>query len=405
MERESSNVKQEITSRSNQDLTSNTILLAEAGPIADMFVLGTKKCAYCSETNAKSKCSRCKTTYYCGRKCQANHWKQGHKKECQPLEQQESHLVQATQGQTQKVSSLGSNKRLKQSSHQDEDEFSDDEDRSAFCTIPYGAELYDETLRWIKQNDPQTKSLRILDDKDEFTEDSYRRIGFYLKDNTHATNLCLSQSNINCIKFGALLEGGLKHNTVLTSLLLEGNQQLLNYGGSKLLAKYLNINKNIDDLDLSDTDLTPDELLDIIPALDGSKIETLTINGNMLHNDMKHLPNTPQSWNQVLKLFEKISLPNLTYLDAEDCQAGGSLCEAIVHLIRKKDSKLKHVDLSSNFLCGMDIEEILKDGAKGNTTLKSLNLSYNEDMEGWVKEWQEELSKSNSSLKVIHELC
>ena len=53
----------------------------------------------------------------------------------------------------------------------------------------------------------------------------------------------------------------------------------------------------------------------------------------------------------------------------------------------------------------MDIEETLKEGAKGNTMLKSLNLSYNEDMEGWVKEWQEELSKSNSSLKVIHELC
>jgi hypothetical protein len=28
------------------------------------------------------RCSQCKISYYCGRKCQSKHWKLGHKSDC-----------------------------------------------------------------------------------------------------------------------------------------------------------------------------------------------------------------------------------------------------------------------------------------------------------------------------------
>jgi hypothetical protein len=44
-----------------------------------------KPCGSCGKlVEGTLKCSRCKSTCYCNRKCQKTHWKSGHKQECQP---------------------------------------------------------------------------------------------------------------------------------------------------------------------------------------------------------------------------------------------------------------------------------------------------------------------------------
>jgi len=48
------------------------------------------------------------------------------------------------------------------------------------------------------------------------------------------------------------------------------------------LAKYLEKNKKIEDLDLDESDVTPDELRLIMPALDGSQIKDLNFSHGML---------------------------------------------------------------------------------------------------------------------------
>ena len=40
------------------------------------------KCAHCGKPNAPSKCSKCKTTHYCNRECQALDWKRHKKEDC-----------------------------------------------------------------------------------------------------------------------------------------------------------------------------------------------------------------------------------------------------------------------------------------------------------------------------------
>jgi len=101
--------------------------------------------------------------------------------------------------------------------------------------------------------------------------------------------------------------------------------------------------------------------------------------------------------------FEEIHLPELTHIMFDHCQGGGDLCKAVAHLLKKKDSKLTSVDLRSNYLYGTCLD-ILKDALKDNTTLRHLDLSYNEDIEDWVGEWITELRERNSPLQVKYDL-
>jgi len=49
--------------------------------------MGEIKCGLCDkEISVKLRCSRCKSVYYCSRKCQIKHWKSNHKKECKSYE-------------------------------------------------------------------------------------------------------------------------------------------------------------------------------------------------------------------------------------------------------------------------------------------------------------------------------
>eukprot|EP01083_Nonionella_stella_P061722 160765_1 len=42
-----------------------------------------KECGYCAQQHATWRCTGCKNIFYCSVKCQASHWKSGHKKVCQ----------------------------------------------------------------------------------------------------------------------------------------------------------------------------------------------------------------------------------------------------------------------------------------------------------------------------------
>jgi len=81
---------------------------------------------------------------------------------------------------------------------------------------------------------------------------------------------------------------------------------------------------------------------------------------------------------------------------------GAETYNEVLHDI-KKDSKLTCVDLRSNYLYGTCLD-ILKDALKDNTTLKHLDLSYNEDIEDWVGEWITELKERNSPLQVKYDM-
>lgn len=56
---------------------------------ATRFVLGKESlsrelgCAYCGYKDITLKaCTRCRAVWYCGRECQMNHWRIGHKEDC-----------------------------------------------------------------------------------------------------------------------------------------------------------------------------------------------------------------------------------------------------------------------------------------------------------------------------------
>ena len=84
--------------------------------------------------------------------------------------------------------------------------FSDDDDRSAFENIDIGAEFYDEELRYVKHNDPETTYLN-LNHMDEFTNRAWARVGSILKNNTHVRRVNLSGCDLES-GFTALMEGG-----------------------------------------------------------------------------------------------------------------------------------------------------------------------------------------------------
>ncbi|CAM6117054.1 unnamed protein product [Calypogeia fissa] len=52
---------------------------------SSMVATRTYHCAVCLNPTT-TRCSRCKTARYCSSKCQAQHWKEGHKQECRPPE-------------------------------------------------------------------------------------------------------------------------------------------------------------------------------------------------------------------------------------------------------------------------------------------------------------------------------
>ena len=41
-----------------------------------------RRCECCGTEGANKCCAACKDTWYCGRECQAKHWKAGHKTKC-----------------------------------------------------------------------------------------------------------------------------------------------------------------------------------------------------------------------------------------------------------------------------------------------------------------------------------
>lgn len=285
------------------------------------------------------------------------------------------------------------------------------EDRAAFGSIDEW-EVYQYELRPVKHNNPNATFLK-LNMYANFTDEAWARVGNCLKNNTHVRNLGLSGCNLDSDKLESLMEGGMDQNTSLRGLVLDQNEHVFYDRGSEVLASYLRKNKNIKDLSLVDTNVTPDELRVLVPALDGSNIEVLDIQGGMLQDDMNpnavelpigaSLENTP-SWKGVREIFADIHLPELIDLNLSHCQASGECCKWIVHLANKKGSKLRSVDLSSNFLYGVCVDDILKDGLKENTTLKHLDLSYNEDIEEWVEEWIAELKEKKSSLEVTYKV-
>lgn len=237
-------------------------------------------------------------------------------------------------------------------SDHDYNSFSDDEDRAAFGNFDIGAETYNEVLRDVKHNDPETTYLN-LNTYSEFTDEAWLRIGQLLKNNTHVRRLNISQCELESGLESLMVGGLLERETPLTSLCITGNQQVFYYEGCKILAKYLQTNKKIEDLDLDESDVTPDELRLIMPALDGSQIKDLNFSHGMLQDDSVYKQaahnsgTTTPSWNGVLKIFEEIYLPELTHIMLNHCQGGGDLCKAVAHLLKKKDSKLTSVDLRS----------------------------------------------------------
>ena len=168
---------------------------------------------------------------------------------------------------------------------------SDDQDRAAFPDIDIWEEFFDEELRFVKHNDPDTKTL-ILNCYDDFTEEAWAKVGSYLKNNTHVQRLSISQSELDYNKFEALMNGGLKDNTSLTGLGLSGNEHMFDEDSLNLLATFLEKNKQIEDLNLGETDVTPNELKLLIPALDGSKVKYLDFSHGMLQDDMQQYPDT-----------------------------------------------------------------------------------------------------------------
>ena len=296
--------------------------------------------------------------------------------------------------------------------------FSDDDDRSAFGNIRIGAEFYDEELRYVKHNDPETTYLN-LNHMDEFTNRAWARVGSIVKNNTYVRRVNLSGCDLES-GFTALMEGGLMdRNAPLTGLSLTQNTHIFHYGNDKLLGKYLEKNKDMEDLDLEETDVTPDTLRNILPGLDGSKLQDLNISHGMLQDDSVNKAVAAQSgsvgtitptWDGVLKIFEDINLPELTCLVLSHCQGGADLCQAVAHLLKNKSNKLRSVDLSSNMFGdyldgygGCDCE-VLKSAVKENTTLKHLDLSYNEEIDDWVEKWIVELKESNSPLRITYNM-
>ena len=164
-------------------------------------------------------------------------------------------------------------------SDHDYDSFSDDEDRAAFGNFDIGAETYNEVLRDVKYDDPDTTFLNLNTDT-EFTDEAWLRIGKLLKNNTHVRRLNISQCEIESGLESLMVGGLLERETPLTSLCITGNQRVFYYEGCKVLAKYLQKNKNIEDLDLDESDITPDELRLRMPALDGSQIKDIQTSGS-----------------------------------------------------------------------------------------------------------------------------
>jgi len=102
-------------------------------------------------------------------------------------------------------------------SDHDYNSFSDDEDRAAFGNFEIGAETYNEVLRDVKYNDPQTTFLN-LNMYTEFTDEAWARIGQLLKNNTHIKRLNISQCEIESGLESLMVGGLLERETPLTSL-------------------------------------------------------------------------------------------------------------------------------------------------------------------------------------------
>mmetsp|Transcript_37115 Transcript_37115/g.90220 ORF Transcript_37115/g.90220 Transcript_37115/m.90220 type:complete len:554 (+) Transcript_37115:78-1739(+) len=60
---------------------------AEAKAARDAKKSAASVCGSCNKSlgSGGKKCSRCKATFYCSRNCQVQHWKQGHKQECDEI--------------------------------------------------------------------------------------------------------------------------------------------------------------------------------------------------------------------------------------------------------------------------------------------------------------------------------
>ncbi|KAJ8616659.1 hypothetical protein MRB53_036031 [Persea americana] len=83
-----------------------TLATATVVPAASSPKTGFHFCARCSSP-ATTRCARCKSVRYCSGKCQIVHWRQGHKQECQQLDNSDlntsANLASVTKSVFQKV--------------------------------------------------------------------------------------------------------------------------------------------------------------------------------------------------------------------------------------------------------------------------------------------------------------
>lgn len=256
-------------------------------------------------------------------------------------------------------------------------------------------------IQGILNNDPDVKDIQLEPDvSGTLSAAAWEFLGVAISDNDHLEAVCISTVHDFIDSDMSMLFRGLMHGGPMKELTISG------YGfglsGIQSMVPFLQYSRNLRHLAILGSHNINAECFEVlVGALQGSRIETLSLSGSLEDISPLEVQSYPLPHLLALDgdLDERCGLPHLRtlYLDRNNIQnisslehytrleelylEGNDIGEAglvvISKLLKNEDSCLRTLDMNATGM-GDDEAEMLADSLKYNTTLKELSLLGNQ---------------------------
>eukprot|EP00581_Thalassiosira_minuscula_P019214 CAMPEP_0183733720 /NCGR_PEP_ID=MMETSP0737-20130205/41837_1 /TAXON_ID=385413 /ORGANISM="Thalassiosira miniscula, Strain CCMP1093" /LENGTH=442 /DNA_ID=CAMNT_0025967031 /DNA_START=44 /DNA_END=1372 /DNA_ORIENTATION=+ len=255
--------------------------------------------------------------------------------------------------------------------------YADEEERAAFGNDPVRRHIFDNLLRYIKNNNPLETELDTVSDpyaiafaQLEWSTAAWKRIGAFIGKNDHFKKVVLETCSLTPEKLESLFDG-LGENLSLEELCFGDHEEIGAVDIIPLLTPYLQRNTNLVDLRLCNVGFSAQHLQDLASAMNGTQITKLDLS----KNDMGAVD---QTWN-LIPIAVHSSQPGLKWLKLSECRLGRRGCTSVAQVLQEKDCKLELL-----YLDGNEIDDeccsILTSSLQRNEVLETLNLEDNDQI-------------------------
>ena len=256
-----------------------------------------------------------------------------------------------------------------------DDMFEDDSDSEVSLN-------YEEELQKVKENDPNTTKLYV-EGEGHILHVQWEEIGRDITNNTHLTELRLSNGSLDDLKMIFLFREGLTRSSSIKEVELYSNH--FGVAGVRSMLPFLQTANNLTRLDVVCNNIQSEGFNLLFRALSDSPIEELDCYGCGIDSIEIDSENKPKYLKKLI-------------LDCNSIKADG--CRQLAKLLRGEDASLNALSIGKNKIDDEGVE-ILAEALRKNQSLTLIDLSKNEFGDDGVAALAAAL-QSNTALRALN---